>query len=443
LVMFIVSFGFSIQVKTESENVSLGVTGNVSLDEGQAVKYFYKDYHEYGHQWIQQSLMHLGIDMSYGKNIKIKTEIEGRLWYSEPDQSGKTTGQAYALYDKVFTYSIFQAYGSYLFGDPAARNLSITTGLFRYKYNPEIRNLGEYLFRSYTYPGVIINYFDMTDARLAGLKVSGDLPIGDLIKLHGDGMLTFETEMYPFFDATPSLIGGCNIGSFLDLGLGVSFSRLFPVNDSLTTPSTDPKNRYVTASNDTGYYTYAGTKVMARITFDPKKFLPFNCFGPEDLKLYSEAAILGLENYPKNDTVGSPASGDNNIWGYDTLRHKIPVVFGFNFPGFKVIDLASLEFEYYECTYPENLANAVRLGNQYAYPIPAEYNKPLSIYLHDNWKWSVYLKKTFADKHAGIILQIARDHMRFQHILDEPKVYEEALVRPNHWWWTSKIFWTF
>jgi hypothetical protein len=166
-------------------------------------------------------------------------------------------------------------------------------------------------------------------------------------------------------------------------------------------------------------------------------------FGKEDLKVYSEAAILGLENYPANDTVNSPATGDNNIWGYDTLAHKIPVVMGFNVPGFKVLDLISLEFEWYGCTYPMNLANAVRLGNQYAYPIPAEYNKPLSWYTSDNWKWSVYVKKMFAKEHLAVILQFARDHMRFQHILDEPKVYEEALVRPNNWWWTTKISWIF
>jgi hypothetical protein len=107
------------------------------------------------------------------------------------------------------------------------------------------------------------------------------------------------------------------------------------------------------------------------------------------------------------------------------------------------LDLLNLEFEWYGCSYPMNLANAVRLGGQYAYPIPAEYNKPLSWYTSDNWKWSVYAKKMLANNHLSIILQFARDHMRFQHILDEPKVYEEALVRPNDWWWTTKVAWLF
>jgi hypothetical protein len=434
-----------VKLKTINEDISLGITGDASLQAGQAVNYFYKDDQEYHHQWIQQSLLHFGVDALYSKKLQIKMNIEGRLWFSLPDQSGKTTGQAYALYDKTFTYSIYEACGTYLFSNllGSSFSLSITAGLFRYKYNPEVRNLGEYLFRSLAYPAVLINYFDQTDARLAGIKISSDLPLAEnFLKLHGDLMLTFETEMYPFFDATPSFVGNCMIGNFLDVGLGVSLYHIFPVNSSLTTPTTDPKSMYV-KNGYANYYTFAGTKLMARFTFDPKRFIPLDLFGPEDLKIYVEAAILGLENYPANDTLNSPAAGDNNIWGYDKLRNKVPRVLGFNVPSFKLLDVFSLEVEYYGCPYPMNLANAVRLGGAYAYPIPAEYNKPPSWYTSDNWKWSIYAKKMLANNHLSIILQLARDHMRFQHILDEPKVYEEALVRPNDWWWTTKVSWGF
>jgi hypothetical protein len=489
-----------VKLKTDSEDISLGITGDAGLQVGQAVNYFYKDLNEYHHQWIQQSLLHVGIDALYNENLRIKVGIEGRLWFSLPDQSGKTTGQAYALYDKTFTYSLYEACGTYLFDNlfNSPLSFSITAGLFRYKYNPDVRNLGEYLFRSLAYPAVLINYFDQTDTRLAGVKFSADLPLAeDFLKLHGDLMLTFETENYPFFDGTPSFIGNCGIGNFLDVGLGVALYHLFPVNDSLTRPQTDPRNLYIKNGN-AYFYTYGGTKLMARISFDPKKFIPpielfgLELFGPEDLKLYSEAAILGLENYPANDSVNSPQQNKGNLWGYDTLSHKIPVTMGFNWPTYPLLsytiapgiaayfvnkekvnlstllfsgggiglgaglwylekyfgkifrlDVLNLEAEWYGCSYPMNLANAVRLGGQYAYPIPAEYNKPLSWYTSDNWKWSIYMKKMLANNHLAIILQFARDHMRFQHILDEPKVYEEALVRPNNWWWTTKVSWIF
>jgi hypothetical protein len=444
-VLFAVSLAYAdVKLKTDNEDVSLSITGDASMQAGQAVNYLYqvKGSQEFYHQWIQQSFLHLGIDAVYSKKLQIKMGIEGRLWFSLPDQSKGTSGQAYALFDKTFTYSIYEACGTYLFGNlfGSPLSFSITAGLFRYKYNPEIRNLGEYLFRSPAYPAVLINYFDQTDARLAGIKISADMPAaGDFLKLHGDLMLTLETEMYPFFDATPSFVGNCMIGNFLDVGLGVSLYHLFPMNDSVTRPQTDPKSMYLLKNGEANYYTFGGTKLMARLTFDPKAFIHSQLFGKEDLKVYSEAALLGLENYPANHTV----TGDDNKWGYDTLSHKIPVVMGFNFPGFKVLDLISLELEWYGCTYPMNLASALRIGIQNAYPIPTNYNLPLQWYTSDNWKWSVYAKKMLANDHLSIVLQFARDHMRFQHILDEPKVYEEALVRPNDWWWTTKIAWLF
>jgi hypothetical protein len=442
----------AVQLKTENEDVSLAITGDAGFQAGQAVKYFYqvKGTQEYHNQWIQQSLLHLGLDALYSKKLRIKIGIEGRMWFSLPDQSKGTSGQAYALYDKTFSYSIYEACGTYLFNNVFNNfSLSITAGLFRYKYNPDVRNLGEYLFRSLAYPAVLINYFDQTDTRLAGVKISADMPLADdFLKLHGDLMFTFETELYPFFDATPSFIGNCGIGNILDVGLGVSLYHLFPMNDSVTRPQISPRSMYLLKNGNANYYTYAGTKLMARISFDPKGILRqyigadrmASLFGNEDLKIYSEAAVLGLEKYPANYTV----AGDDNRWGYDTLSHKIPVVMGFNVPGFKVLDLVSLEVEWYGCTYPMNLYDAVRKGNYNAYPIPSNfYGMPASWYTSDNWKWSVYARKMLANNHCSIILQIARDHMRFQHLLDEPKVYEEALVRPNNWWLTTKVTWLF
>ena len=81
------------------------------------------------------------------------------------------------------------------------------------------------------------------------------------------------------------------------------------------------QNAYVDPSlpDSTGHYTFAGTKLMARASFDFKPF--FKSFsdrflGPNDLKIYSEAAILGVKDYPGY---------------YSKLRDRIPRMIGFIF----------------------------------------------------------------------------------------------------------------
>ena len=123
----------------------------------------------------------------------------------------------------------------------------------------------------------MINYFDQTDARLAGIKISSDLPLdGDFLKLHGDLMLTFESENYPFFDATPSFVGNCMIGNFLDVGLGVSLYHLFPVNDQ-PDQADDRSEEHVYKNGNGNFYTLEEQSLMARFTFDPKALFDSNC----------------------------------------------------------------------------------------------------------------------------------------------------------------------
>ena len=83
VVLFAVSLVFAdVGLKTVNEDISLGITGDASMSAGQAVNYYYKDATEYHHQWIQDNLLHLGMDALYSKKLEIKVNIEGRLWYS-------------------------------------------------------------------------------------------------------------------------------------------------------------------------------------------------------------------------------------------------------------------------------------------------------------------------------------------------------------------------
>ena len=129
------------------------------------------------------------------------------------------------------------------------------------------------------------------------------------------------------------------------------FSRFLPVNSTITSKN-DPTNAYVDPSlpDSTGYYTLAGTKLMARASFDFKplfKSFADQFLGPNDLRIYSEAAILGLKNYPVY---------------YDDLSKRIPIMVGFNVPTFKVFDVLALEVENYNWNYSNGYQNPVWYG---------------------------------------------------------------------------------
>jgi hypothetical protein len=308
-----------------------------------------------------------------------------------------------------------------------------------------VRNLGEYLFRSGTYPAYLINNFDLPYARLTGLKLSSDLFGNSFAKLHQDLMLTFETDIPPYYDASLSYIADCDVGKFLSVGAGVEFAHLISVDENQTTPPNDQftggRSMYITG-NDTGFYTFRGIKLMARICFDPKAFIPLSIFGKEDLKIYSEAAILGVKNYPANDSLNSKFATPNNIWGYDSLKNKIPVLLGLNVPTFKFLDVLSVEVEWYGCPYPNNYAAELGKGNIPSLPLPDFYDRPGYLYTYeDNWKWSVYAKKMFMHDHYGVILQVARDHTRLESLLDEAKYneLEESLQEKRMWSWMAKV----
>jgi hypothetical protein len=280
----------------------------------------------------------------------------------------------------------------------------------------------------------LINNFDQPFARLTGFKLNNTL----FGTLHQDLLLTFETDIPPFYDASLSYIVNYDISNFINVGAGVEFAHLFYVDKKQTSPK-DPTTRYMTG-NDTNYYTFKGTKLMARTSFDPKPFIPLSIFGKEDLKIYSEAVILGLENYPRNDTVGPYDGSGKNFWGYDSLKNKIAVLIGLNVPTFKLLDVLSIETEWYGCPYPNNYKTEDGLGSAPSLPLPDLL--PAKGINRNKWKWSVYAKKMLLHDRFGVIFQCARDNMRLQSITDQSMTSEmESSLDLNNdmWWWMTKI----
>ena len=202
-------------------------------------------------------------------------------------------------------WRLHQAQGIFSLMENEKTVLDLTFGLMPYKYNPEARNLGEFLFRSGTYPFFLVNDFNFPLARLSGLRLKFAYR-GERFGLRIDQFILTERTMPPMSDFSLAAIIGANLYKMFDVGFGVDFARVITLNDKITTPSNAVFER---SPGDTGHYSFRGTKLMARATIDPfyalrgsESFIG-NLTGENGGKLYGEIAVVGLKNYPKSNII--------------------------------------------------------------------------------------------------------------------------------------------
>ena len=276
-----------------------------------------------------------------------------------------------------------------------------------------------------------------------------------LKNLYIDALLTTETQVSPLGDWSLSFLAGYKTGRLFDVGAGVSFERLFTTaSDSVNSPKYSA-NGYLTSSGEQKYYSFGGTKLMARASFDPKSLLPEDIsglLGKEDCKLYAEAAILGLNNttaYMPNidsagDTLGYIRDTAYASNYYSKLWQRIPIMIGFNVPCFKLFDVLSLEVEYYQWPYP-NSYFAEYGSTTGEIPVPTKIINGRATaydYTHDSWKWSIYAKITIV-KGFSVIAQFSRDHTHHDIFSEAQRDDEEIFTKNKHWGWWTKLQYNF
>lgn len=313
-------------------------------------------------------------------------------------------------------------------------------GYFPVKYNPEVRNLGEYLFRSGTYPGYLNSGFELSDKeKLLGLHGRYKYDINEKSDFRTDMWFTNECRDFPIHDFTLSAILTLNLSRFFEIGAGLSYAHMITFDKASVEPATDTNRMksavarewaqiYDTLNDDTINATFRGMKGMVRFSLDPKAFSGETILGKEDLKIYGEFAWIGMKNYP--------------IY-YDKPLERMPVMFGLNIPTFKILDVLSCELEYYKSPYV-NTAENVWIKRS---PLP--YTNGLSpdsilIKHDDDFKWSIYAAKTF--KRIKISGQIASDHILKAGYVPGPPtqgVYREICPRSKDWYWMLRVMYSF
>lgn len=181
-----------------------------------------------------------------------------------------------------------------------------------------------------------------------------------------------------------------------------------------------------------GYYTPAGTMVMARASLDLKKILPYAGHSPSDLRLYAEAAVLGIKDYPVF---------------YRKITQRMPVMAGFNLPTFGLLDLLAVQWEYFDSP---NLNNTYTVGeNNWSVPYLPEdnlfsRNEWNDLTDKDNYSWSLTARRKVMGA-LTVSAQVARDHMRtigtdwFYGARFEPN---EVLHKTSSWYWMFQLGWS-
>lgn len=462
------------------------VHGFVQMQGGQFINYKYRSTN-FSHKWLQGNLLGINIDahvnsrldifLTSGVGVTFNTQKQNMI--ANPDDFANAPS-----YGFVMDRAEMVIHCSH---DPSAQLLDIGIGLWNEKYNQESRNLGEYLFRSGAYPGYIYQTgFDESFFNLAGIHLTSNL----FGMWRNELMLTSEIHTAPFNDFSLAYLTDVSLfKKVFNAGAGIQFFRCFSADPDQTSPKAlykggviepNPAPNYYLGDSlgvdllgstfyDTNYYTFAGTKLMGKLAFDPKPLLGFDIFGPEDLKLYSEVAILGLKNYPLSPLRNNPSTGQDfgpdtsyrangsyriiNKYGFDDLMQKMPIMFGFNVPAFKLLDILSVEFEYYGKKYVNAVPIPLGTRGHGSYNAVPSLPTPLAqgglseydslIYEKAgavNWKWSVYAKKTLFNNFT-ITAQAARDHIlnTVRGLSMQEVDNEEALVKKNQWYWMLKF----
>jgi hypothetical protein len=352
-----------------------------------------------------------------------------------------------------------------------------------YKYNPDSRNLGEYLFRSTPYPNTTINgSWDLVGSaysKTKGLLLEKDFAEG---RWRNDVLLSLSDEVYPLNDVSLAYVTSFKLGP-LELGAGVNLYGILPTRPSLSTPE-NVYNSYFTHDNtvyygddlyyaqagkyfeveavklraagdtakaiayesinagfvakgklvdslnkadtvgaatrlDRSYYTYQGTLLMGRASLDLGSFLGEGV----DWKLYGELDVLGWKNYP--------------IF-FENRNERMPAMVGMSVPVFGLLDYLAVEVEYWRNRYPivnvKSLEDGLPKVDYNLMSPRIDITRP---YTKDDFKWSVSTARTVG-KYFTVLAQAANDHTRPIRYDFSPYKYETMLDQ-SAWYYLLRL----
>jgi hypothetical protein len=119
-------------------------------------------------------------------------------------------------------------------------------------------------------------------------------------------------------------------------------------------------------------------------------------------------------------------------------------MFGIHLPTLRILDVLAFELEWYGAPYLDDMSNFKTTAGPKPSPIPV--TTADSNITEDNWKWSLYASRVFAE-HIKWSAQVANDHFRpgtFEGYGDNnPPRRESVMQSAKDWYWMTKIAYFF
>lgn len=291
-------------------------------------------------------------------------------------------------------------------------------GVYDFKYNPDSKNLGEYLLRSTAYPTIVESAQGKDKLAYSFNRVLGGEYGIELPMFRARALLYAEQFRVPVNDVTPALFAAVG-PEHAEIEAGLALDRQFMFGKQQVTNLNAKDSAYI-ASQD---LSNKSQKLILRGRLDFAGLLEGN---PRHLPiLYAEAALLGL----KNDSLY-----------YKKMIERMPMMVGIDIPTGPVLDVLSVEVEYWKNPYLDRKYSNGDVGGTKASPLPFiissdEENMPFK---RDDWRWSVFLKRAL-NNWIDLEGRIASDHQRL-FIYNGDYVSGEPMTRlTKDWYFLARI----
>ena len=421
------ALGFDIDSDTDPK---IKISGFGYYMFGQIVSGIYGDKWEsststFGHLWVNTSLLHLNLESNATDWFTARLGLESYVTF--PLQGSNAMDKS----------SYFRTYKSYLaeasgtmhwdFDNSVFSSLKVKTGMLPYTINPEVKTLGNYLYRSTIHPVSIHNKVDYPWADLlGGVAEAGFFENKVMI----EAMLSSEFTYVPFFDFTPAFGLYYKPNEIIDVGGAIAFNHALQANCALMADSIGKA--------------WQGTKIDARAIFDPKPlFGGMDFLGKEELKIYTEVALLGLKDTLEVDTsnLATLRSKDTTalkdfVFPKYTALNRMPFMIGINLPTWKILDLLAVELEWFYSPYANHWLGLFD-GQKAEAVQPSSLDQWDNYVNKDNFKWAIHIRKSIGKFEARGLF--SSDHTIYT--LNNPGNgnFEQTMKRPGDWQWMIQL----